>query len=259
MSNMEFLRSNFLNTTTQIVASEGGTSSVANLFNRFTTKKFGSGDASDLTTTTIVLTFTAAINLDRLILQNINFKSFKIFHSGATASTFTLTNAATTVSNWVTNSDTNLYLEFATVSVSKINIECSTTVVANAEKQLGESWITNVFAVMDRNPSAGQYKAKKKPKQFPIEMSDGGVDLYQIQTNYHTDIDLKFVSASQQAQFLSIHELSDHIVFTPEPTGTAWSGDIFAVNWIGDFGLQWSQDFKDTGFNQKMKLREIPK
>lgn len=260
MSNMEFLKSNFVNTTTQISVSAGGTSTVSNLFNRFPTKKFGSGDASDATTTTIQIDFVSTQTVDRIVLQNHNFKSFKLYKGGVTASTFTMQNALTTTSDWITNSIASHYLILdSATALTQINIDISTTIDANLEKQLGGLWITANQFTFNVNPSAKNYTPSINRKEFPVTMSDGGTDLYIVQDNFHADIRVKFISKTETTSLRAIYDLDDHFVFMPEPTGTAWNNEIFAVNWIGKFDLQWTKDFKGTGFNQRIKMREIPK
>jgi len=260
MSNMEFLKANFVNTTTQMSVSTGGTSTVSNLFNRFTSKKFGSGDASDATTTTIQIDFVSTQTVDRIILQNHNFKSFTIYKGGATASVITIQNALTATTAWTTNSATSHYLIFdSATALTQINIDISTTIDTNEEKQLGEVWITANQFTFDRNPSARNYTPAVNRKEFPVSMSDGGTDLYIVQDNFMADIRMKFISSTEHTSLRTIYDLDNHFVFTPEPTGTAWNNEIFAVNWIGKFDLQWTKDFKGTGFNQRIKMREISK
>ena len=257
---MSFLNINSLNTTTQVTPSLGGTSTVSRLFDRDEDKQFGSGDTSDATTTTIQIDFVSTQTIDKIILQNINFKSFKMYHSGVTASTFTLSNNITTTSDWSTNSLTNMYLIInSATAFTQLNIDISTTAVAASEKKMGQLWITSLNTELTDNPSAKQYKAKIKRKEFPVEMSNGGTDIYWVDENFQVNINLKYVSTTVQTALKSIYSGNDHSVFVPEPTGTSWVGTIYAVNWVGDFGQQWTKDFKNTGQNQIMKLKEIAK
>ena len=134
MSNMEFCYASYFNTTT-MASITSGTTSVANLFDRKNNTFYrSSGFNDDTTATTIRLDLGTSQNINRIVLEGINWKSFKIYHSSNTANTFTLLNAPTTASDWTGNSTTNMYLEFATVAAQIITIDATTTMVANQEK-----------------------------------------------------------------------------------------------------------------------------
>ena len=136
---MEFLYKNYFNTST-LATVGSGTDSVANMFDRDSDSQYAtSGKNNDAVGATIGIVFPSSKNIDRIVLQNINLKSFKIYHSSNGANTFTLsTTAETNTTEWSTNSTTSLYLVFATTAVSSIWIEATATIVAAQEKKIGD-------------------------------------------------------------------------------------------------------------------------
>lgn len=258
--NMECLYQNFVNTTTIITASEGGTSSVANLFDR-STKYFGSGDASDATTTSIRIDFDSTLTVDRIVLENITFKSFSIYYNSNSANYFSLTSACETqTTNWTTNSTTSLYLIVASAtSVKSLFIVGTTTMSANGEKRVGELWVSGQQYQFDINPAAGDYDVRKFRKEYVHEMSDGGTVLYTVANKYRADIKRQYVSEDEHDDLETLHGIWDPFVFVVNPTGTDWDGRIYEVNWQGEFDFEKYRDnYRGNGYQGTMRLRETP-
>lgn len=245
-----------------MVTPSTGTGTALYLFDRYPSKSYeSSGDNDDLTTTSIVVEFPSAVNVNRIALQNINLKSFKIYHSSNTANLITLTTTCgTNSSEWTGNSSTNLYLIFATTNVTSIGIAATATIDANEEKRIGELWISRTAVEFDRNPSARDYKVSIDRKEYSHIMSDGGTAIYVIGDNYKADIRYTYVNSTTQSQLEDIHNEWSPFVIVPDPTGTSWSAQIYEVNWIGDFDfVQYSDNYKGNGYQGTIRLRETPK
>jgi hypothetical protein len=258
---MEILYKNYYNTTTSVYVSTN-TDYAQYLFDREKSQQYqSSGDNSDATTTTIRVDFSAAKNVDRIALQNINLKSFKMYYNSNSANLFSLSSALTGTSEWTQNSATSLYLILAaTVSVTSVWIEATATTNANQEKKIGQFWISGQWYQLERNPSAKNFKAKKERKEYKHEMSDGGTATYVVADKYAVDIRLKYWSSTGVSTLEEIHEDYDPLVFVPEPTGTAWDGQIYECNWISDFTFkEYSNNYKGNGFSGRIRLRETPK
>lgn len=259
--NMEFAYKNYLDTSTMIYVSTGSTT-VNYLFDReYNNYYISSGDNSDLTTTTIRIDFSPFEVIDRIALQNMNFKSFKIYHSSNTANTLTIANAGTTTSEWSTNSETSLYLILATpVTMTSITIEATATMVANSEKYLGEFWTLQKILTFDRNPDAKGYDAQFNAKQFKHEMSDGGTVVYTVSDKFEARIKRKYVDETEKNTLRTIHQIWDALTFIPFPTGTSWDERIYQVVWVGEFGFeQYTDNYKGNGYSGDIRLMESPK
>src|SRR5210317_1155711 len=138
MSNMEFLSLNSVNTTTQITVSTN--SNTGRFFDRRQSEQYiSSGDNNDATTTTITIEFTSAQIIDRIALENINWKGFKGYYNSNSANLFSITSADTGTMSYTQNSQTNMYFKLADEkSCTSISFEVTTTMSANEEKKCGQ-------------------------------------------------------------------------------------------------------------------------
>jgi hypothetical protein len=262
MANMECLRANYFNTTTMVTV-DTGTSGALYLFDRKSDQLYtSSGDNSDSTTCTIRVEFATAKNIDKIVLQNINWKGFRIYYNSNTANLITLDSTCpTTSTQWNQNSATSLYLNLAnTLSASIITFEITTTMSSNAEKSCGEMWITEKMLRFVHNPTARQYKVSYDRMEYTHTMSDGGTVVYFVQDNFKADIQRQYVDSTEYDSLRDLHTLVTPFAFVPFPTGTAWDGKIYEVNWIGDFDFEsYSENVTTAGYSGTMRLRETPK
>ena len=261
MSNMEFLYQNIINTTT-LISVASGTDTVSYLFDRKSSQQYqSSGYNDDTKGVTLTMTYPSNYVIDRIVLENINLKSFKVYYNSNTANTFTLLNAATTVSDWSSNSTTSLYLKFSPITVTVVTIAGTTTMAANEEKKIGEWWICKQRFELERNPDFMGFNPKLDRKEYIQEMSDGGTTIYAVGQNYSADIELKYMSSSQTALFLAMYNTYAPFVFVPFPTSTSWTEEIYEVNWVGDYGFikPAANNYSTVGYEGNLRLRETPK
>lgn len=258
---MEFLYKNMYATTTSVYVSTN-TDYASYLFDRESSQQYqSSGDNNDATTTTVRVDFTSYKSVDRIALQNINLKSFKMYYNSNSANFFSITSALTGTSQWTQNSSTALYLMLeATISVTSVWIEATATMVANEEKKIGQLWISGQWYQLERNPSSKNYKPTIARKEHKHEMSDGGTATYVIADKFETDIRLKYWSTAGTASLREIYDDYDPAVFVPNPTGTSWDSKIYEVNWIDDWGFEeFSDNYKLNGYSGRIRLRETPR
>jgi len=251
---------NFLNTTTMVSVSTG-TDTSSFLFDRESTNSFQSnGDNSDLTTTTLTVNFTSTEIVDRIILQNINLKSFKVYYNSNSANVFSITSALTGTTEWTGNSATSLYLILESAkTIGSLTIEATSTISANEEKKIGELWLTQNLLTFDQNPQAKGYKAETERKEWTHEMSDGGTVIYALSDKFSTRIKRKYVDQDEYDTLKTIHKIWDAIVFVPFPTGTAWNSEIYEVTWVGPFTFEtYADNYKENGFTGSIRLQETP-
>lgn len=261
MSNMEFIYSNYLDTATQINCSTGTTTS-SRLWDRIPSKQFNSsGDNDDTTTTTIAIEFAEYQDVDRIILENINFKGFKVYYNSNTANLFSITNAATGTTEYTQNSETTLFFKLeTTLSITSIFLEVTTTMAANEEKKIGQIWASSLRLSLTDNPDTKGFKNSMSPKEFNHKMSDGGVSNYKIADNFKANLALKYVSTTVHDSLKDIYDAWTPFIFVPFPTGTSWDGKIYEVNWIKDFDfLNYQNNFKGNGFKGTVRMVGTPK
>jgi hypothetical protein len=256
---MEFIKANFLNTTTQLtVNSNTGTSS--NLFNRDSLYQYYSDQfANDLTTSSITVTFDSTTNVSRIALIDTNFKEFSIFYNGSTASTLTLLNADTVSSSYTGNVDTNKYFRFNTIQVSSITINAKKTITVNQEKLLGLLVISDLELALTKIPSAQAYKPRIVPKQIVHKLSDGGTRIHTVRRKWETQLNLDYIYSDERDVLFDLYSTAQEFNYCPFGTTTSWDGLLFECVWDGPFDFyEYSDNAANSGFSGKISLKETP-
>ena len=201
---MEFIKANYLNTTTQISVNSN-TSTVSNLFNRDNLYQYYSdGFNNDLTTTTINITFDSTTAVSRIALLDTNFKEFTLFYNGSTASTFSILNSDTSSSSYTGNTDVNKYFRFSTIQVSSITINAKKTITADQEKLLGLLVISDLNLSLSKIPNAQNYKPRLFPKQVVHKLSDGGSRVHTVRRKWETKLMLNYIQQDERDSLYDI-------------------------------------------------------
>jgi hypothetical protein len=256
---MEFLVSNYINTTTA-VSVNNGTLTVDNLFKRDTVFQFVSdGDNSDSTITSLTVNFDSTLSVSRIAILGMNAKSFNIFYNGVTANTFAITStSATTTSQWSTNSETSMYLRTTAVDCTSVTFDFKTTTTADSEKAVGYLALTAPHVVFPRIPTAKNWKPKFNPKQIVHKMSDGGTRVHTIKTKFNTKIKFKYITESFRDSLKTVWDINNSFMFSAFGTSTAWDEIFYEVVWPGKFDFyEYTQDSKTENFSGSITLNEV--
>lgn len=258
---MDFITSNIINTTTQLTLNSN-TSTASNLFNRDPLYNYYSdGLNSDLTTSSITITFSATTAVSRIALMDTNAKQFSLFYNGSTANSISLDgNGSTSTASWTNNSDSNIYMRLAsTISVSSITLDIKTTQVAGNEKRIGLIYLGDTYYTLTQIPSANEYNPKINPKQIIHTLSDGGTRIHNVRTKKSIDFSLDFISTTIKTNLETIYNLNVPFQFCPFGTTTSWDAFFFECVWIGSFDFyEYSDNASSSGFSGKIKLKETP-
>lgn len=256
---MEFIKANYLNTTTQISVNSN-TSTVSNLFNRDLLYQYYSEALdSDLTTCSIHITFASTISVSRIAMLGMNFKEFSFFYNGSTASTFSLLNADTTVSSYTGNLDANKYFRFNTIQVSSITINAKKTIIADQEKFISLFVISDLNLALSKIPSAQSYKPRLIPKQSVHKLSDGGTRIHTFRRKWDTDLKIDYVDTTERDLLFDIYSSTDEFNFCPFGTSTSWDASMFECVWDGPFSFyEYSDNAASSGFSGVISLKETP-
>lgn len=259
--NMEMLWQNFFNTSTLAVL-DSNTAGAAYLFDRRPTRKYISvGYANDLTQTTIKVAFDSTQTVSRVILQNVNWKEFRVFYNGTTASTLALTTTCgTTASYWTGNSETSLYLMFTDTAMTSLSIDIKKTIVADEEKKCGQLIISDQQFQFTRNPDKGGLTPEMRPKEITHTMSDGGTVVFRIRDKIQYALSGTHRLSSEITGLRAVYDTKLPLVFVPFPTGTSWDGQAYEMNWVGGFnvGLKPSDNYTEVGYDFRINLEESP-
>lgn len=256
---MEFLTKNIIQTTTSL-AVDSNTSTVEYLLDRDRTFQYvSSGYNSDLTTTSITITFDETTTVSRIALQSINLKSFDIFYNGSTANTFAITSTAATIaSQWSTNSETSMFLRVNSTAVSSVTIDMKTTQTANSEKAIGYIYLGDTKIVFPRIPTSKNYKPKLNAKEIVHKLSDGGQRLHIIDKKFSTTIKFKYITESFRDDLYTVWDLKDSFWFVAFGTSTSWDNIFYKVIWSKDFDFyEYSEDSKTANFSGTITLNEV--
>lgn len=254
---MEFLSSNYLQTTTQLVVNSNTFTAQYVLSDDLTRQYVSDGFNNDLTTTTITVNFDETTSIDRIAFMGHNLKEFTIFYNGATANTFSIT-GPTTVSSFATNSTTSLYLQMATpVAVTSVTFDLKSTIVANSEKAVGQILLAANQLTFSRLPSADAFSPVIIAKELTHVLSTGGTRRHVIDKKWDVKIKFKFIDQDFRDDLKAIYDLNQPVTFVPFGTTTAWDGIIFEANWTGNFDFyKYSDDAVGAGFSGQIALKE---
>ncbi len=253
---MELLSSNFYDTTTQIAVGSN-TSTAQFLMSRDVRRQYVSeGFNSDLTTTTIKISFDETTTVDRIAMLGHNVKGMNIFYNGVTANAFALT-GPTTTSQFASNSVTSLYLPCTPVACTSVTFDLKTTMVANSEKAVGFILLSEHEYSFPRIPAAGDFKPTLNPKELRHELSDGGVRTHVIAQKWKHKMKYKYLSATERDAMRVIYDQHEPKIFIPFETTTAWDGILYEANWTGIFdGYTYSDNAVASGFTININLEE---
>lgn len=236
MAEMEFLKTNILDTTTMLTI-DSGTGTSQYLFNRNTKLGYSSVGYNSTTATTIIVTFNSTTPVSHILLQGHNLKQFELFYDTQTA--------GHTLASYTTNSETSTYISFSTVSAANIQLKMTDTIQGSVEKNVGEFIITERQMVFTRNPNAALYNPFIDRKQIEHEMPDGGTILFNVKDKFKAKIGLRYISTSFYNSLLSIYEDADALYFVPFPTTTSWNGKAYHVVWRGGFDFKFVDNVKN--------------
>lgn len=259
---MEILARNLFQTTTQIVVNDN-TASAENLLNpdirfQYSTSNF----ADDLTTASIRINFDTTQTVDRIALVGHNLKDFKVYYNGVTANTFTLeAGAATTTTDYSTNSETSHYFRVATgVACTSVSIDMRKTISADGNKYLGYLVVTAIRTDFDgRVPSSDGYRPLIVPQAVVHKLSDGGTRIQTLEDKWSAELQFDYVSEDTRDDLKAIFDDHVEMIFCPFGTTTGWDAIIFPCVWAGGFNFfEYSDNAADSGFSGSLNLLEIP-
>jgi len=259
MGNFEILSENLITTTT-VIGVGANTSTVGNLLDR-NPNTFYEGQTTS--NSNLQATFSAGITLNRIIITGVNASQFAVIYDNdqTTGSYLAITDANTTSSYWINNTEENHYLKFTTLtSVTRINVQLQTT-TATVPKKASQLCLANRKFVLTDNPSSSQYQAKLKRAMASNQMANGGDQLTIFGEAYESKIRLTYQGDSMRDNLKSLYDEKASFNIVPYPTGTSWEGnEFYLVNWAGDFNKQPAKnDIVTNGWNIDMNLKEVAK
>ena len=258
---MEFLKSNFYDTTTMIVVNSN-TVTAEYLFDPDISYQYvSSGFNNDSTTATIRINFNSTLTVSRIGLLSHNLKSFTLFYNGATSNTFAFTTtAATTVSDFITNSETSQFFRCTPVACTSVSIDMKSTIIANSEKVMGFFVLTQQHIVLSRPPPSKGYDIKVEPTDVVHKLSDGGTRIQIVSQKRMAKLSYSYLDTSERDSLYNLWKLRTEFIFCPFGTSTAWDTILFPCVWEGAFEFfKFSDNAISSGHSGKINLLETPR
>lgn len=255
---MEFIKANYLQTSTQIVV-QSNTVTAENILNPdITYQYYSDGYADDNTTTTLRINFDSTTTISRIAIMGHNLKDYLIYYNGATASTFSFTTtSSTSTSSFATNSETSQYFFCTPVDCTSVSFDLKKTMVANSEKAIGYIVLSDIQLDFERLPSSKSYLPMVDPKQVVHTMSDGGTRIHTVKRKKSAQIKFKNITTEFRDDLKDVFDLHTNMIFVAFGTATAWDKIIFDCVWVGDFEFyKFSDDAIASGFSGSINLKE---
>lgn len=226
--------------------------------------------SSDATTETITVTLNTAIQIDRILLVDFNFKEFEVkYDNGGGFVSFTNVigmngEAKSGLTETAYALDTGYY-EFDAVTTSIIQITCLKTQVVNAQKTLTSLIVTEEIGTLQGFPrvkgssNRNETKAKALSRKFVIQKT------YETQT-----IDITFKTHPYAADIALIETLFDRdetflVYAAGGRAGTQYfkydqkqwtTKDIFNMQLVGKVKNEWEKGVYILGANKRVKFEE---
>jgi hypothetical protein len=248
MSNMEFLKQNFL-TDTSMFKTDSGSGTLQYLYDRNIRLGYVSLGYPDTSVTTLSIEFEVPTVISNIVLQHHNLKKFKAYYDSSTSNTFSFDISVSC------NSTTNHYFSFASVTVSSIQLQLEQSMTP-VEKEIGELIITERKAKFDRNPSADNFEPVITKTRIKHRMPDGGVTTFEIAQKYKARFKFKFHDESFRDTLEQIYYEGLPMYFIPFPTSTSWDGRAYEVLWTDDFDFRHSDNSKTQGYDGQITIEE---
>ena len=250
MAVMEFLSQNFINTTSMMTIVGGNSTLFPYLFDKGTRLGWSSSGFNDDNTSTVIsITLPSNTVISHILLQKHNLRQFRAYYNSVTANSLFVTTS---------NSASSTYISFASVTCNSIDIQMTKTIVANAEKEVGELYVGYRNVAFERNPAIENYKAMIHRKQIIHEMPDGGKVAYNVKDKFQANIAWGWITPTFYDQLRTIYSSALPQVFVPFPTVTLWDGLGYEIIITGDFDFNYGDNTKAQGYSGSLMIEQTP-
>ncbi len=256
---MEFLKQNYINTTTQIAVTSNP-DVASNIYNRnLAYQYYTDGFNNDNTTASITITLEVPMNISRIALLEKNLSMFRLFYNGVTANEFVLQGTDTVSSAYLTNAEDHVFFRCNTQSCNSVTLDMYKTTIANQEKVFSLLVLSDFLFTLIPSPSAQNYNPTIVPKQVVHAMSDGGTRIQNISKKWANDIKINYADETMKDSLEDLWNSDSEFNFASFGTSTGWDGALFEAVWPGPFEFyEFSDNAIASGFSGAIRLRETP-
>jgi len=252
-----FHTKNRINSGSTFVMTSAPSISTSAIFDRKRNTKLTSVGSDDVTDEVWQITFTGDVakNISAIMMDNHNIKSGNVkYWNGASYVDFS---PAISLSG---NSAATSFFSFAQVSTSRLQFTFETTIVADAQKYVGEIMAFDLIGTPSRRPSS--FVISQNERSVIHETANGGNVYVFFGKKSKIKITFSDASYSDIDLFLTLKELGD--VFYIYPSGGEYEGvdvgfrlqDIYQVNYVNDFSPNLKSNILELNQSLAMELQE---
>lgn len=210
------------------------------------------GADDDATEFTLDIQFELGLALiTRAILINHNLKDPTLeYWDGLTFQTFATGVALT---------DSNTIFTNAGLTTNRFRIRCSTTQVADAEKEIGELIICQ--QAIEVAQDFVSFMPTSRVEESQMKMADGSLHraVFKHSVNrsekYEANFSFNFLTANEVNSMRRFKESG--VAFVVQPESVTRPDEIYYCHWIGPFKPKYMTTKKDAGFTIEMQVKEI--
>lgn len=234
MANVSFYSKNRIDDDSTLTATSANTALFANLYDNDDNTNLISLGSDDLTPEAWEIEFSGQRTIDSIHISNHNIKSGKIEYWDGAA----WDDVSPTIS-WSANTATSNIFSFTKVSTTKIRLTMDTTIVADAEKSVGELRALDLIGTVERNPSKSDPRWKEKARKMT---TDDNSSIYVFfGSKFNTKMKFENATDADLALFRSLKDLGTpfYVYLNGGDTTQTQEGfriqDMYLVNYTNEF------------------------
>lgn len=255
-TNVKFFDQNFINGDVDYTFTTATESNASFLYDRNRNTKLTSIGSSDSSNEDWVFDFGVAKTFNRIIIDNHNIKSGSIqYWNGSSYVDFS------TAISWSANAVTTNYFEFTSVDATKIRLRMSTTMVANAQKFVGELLVCLELGEVSENPSSYDPSFQENSRIHRTQ-SAGNVFVFfgskftcELKFDHATEADVTlFYALKNLGRPFFVYLCGGQTSFND----VGWRiHDFYLVNYTNEFAPAPKTNILNLGTSIKLELEEV--
>lgn len=252
---VKFLGTNYVDENCTFAFTTANTNLASYLYDRNRSSKLTSIGSTDASNEDFEITFSTSRTFNRIFIDNHNIKSGSIQYWNGSA----YTDFSSAIS-WSANTATTNYYEFNSVSSKKIRVRGSTTMVANAQKYIGELLVCAEIGTMGTNASSVDHSFTYKVAKH--QTSTGGIKRVVFGKKYTATWSFSDADSTDTTLVESLYDLvTPFYIYPCGGSGQNEHGfrlqDIFYVNVTNDFSPNIKSNILGIGCKFDLEVAEV--
>lgn len=254
-NNVKFYNSNQIDSIATFTFTTANSALSSYLYDNDRTTKLPSIGSNDATTETYLIEFSTSKTFDAVHIDNHNIKSGDVMYwNGFAYVDFS------TAATWSSNSASSTFFSFNSVSTTKLRIRMNTTIIANAQKYIGEIRAFAIIGTVSANPTEASPEFIERSVQN--QGAVGGNIYILFGKKYHVIMRFNDAPIADVLLFLSLKELGKSFYVYPGGGDNNIDvgfriQDIFLVNYVNPFSPAPKSNLLGVGSVIELELSEV--